>query len=212
MFPSRLTKANVLTSLPAATSVGVNTIFRVTDIGVAGITLISDGTRWRPQGGSAVLHRQTADIAHADNVTEQAGMIATIPAGLLGAGDILRVTQTIFRSAADTDVFDVRSRFGTSSAGLTGTQIKLNTMVAATSLTFSTVMEFRLISATSIIMLGTDAFESYSGISAIAQAVAVTIPSTDAATMYWSNTTQKTADTLTTFATVRGSRLEWITG
>lgn len=212
-WPPKEQPSRLLVELPAASSVASGTKIRVSNIGVSGIELVSNGTRWSPYSGHAVLYRQTgADITLADNAVEQLGFVTTIPLGLIQANDILRLTATVSRTTLDTDEYQIRQRLGIDSAGLTGTQIKAVNLVAATGNTNAAVYEYQLISATSIRLSGQDGGESYNGTSAVAVAAAVPITDILLTQLYFSLNVIKTTDTLAGVAFIRSARLEWVTG
>jgi len=212
MWPSVLLPSYLLANLPAATSVVANTRLFISNIGVSGITLRSDGTRWRPEGGRAVLGVQTSDAAGTDDLVERIGYVAALPLALIQDDDILRFWFTGRRSDA-TDAMQFKVRFGTDAAGLTSTLL-VTLQAASTSRTLSTMVDIKRESATSILQSGTAGVTgSYPmATSTTDWGTAVTVTDMDANQSYLSVTILKGADAGTTTGHVRGSLIEWITG
>lgn len=211
MFPSQLLPSYTLATLPAATAVVAGTIIHVTDIGIAGIALISNGTRWRPLGGQATLGVQSADATGTDDLVERIGSVFAIPKGLVKVGDIIRIFFTGRRSDT-TDAMQFKIRLGTDSAGLTSTL--MNTLqLSGTGRTLSSMVDLQCLSATSILQLGTGAGTTGSYPMATSTAdwgTAVTVSDIDANQSYASITQLKGADAGVTVSTVRGVSMIWM--
>ena len=101
---------------PTASDYAAGTTIRASDVGISpGMLLVSDGTRWIPDG-MQVLARSNAAAALTGTVNETALATITVPAGLLGVSGSLFVaaTQTYTNSASSKTI---RLRF----SGISGT-------------------------------------------------------------------------------------------
>ncbi len=98
-------------TLPSASSVGSGYRVRATDIGIApGMVLVSDGTRWNPDGVQ-VLARSTVAVNAPADTNENTLATVTVPAGLMGTTGSLRLTSLwSFTNSANNKT--LRARFG----------------------------------------------------------------------------------------------------
>jgi hypothetical protein len=92
---------------PTATSYGQRTLY-VSDVGIGGSYWYSDGVQWRPVNGHVTIKNLTVSVSNsaAPKIVMD---YATIPAGLVTDGDILRISYLKERTGgvADTDATDI---------------------------------------------------------------------------------------------------------
>lgn len=163
-------------SLPAAGLVP-NKRALVTDVGGApGIHVVSDGTRWKPVNGQAVLKRMGAAVSGINN-TETVVAQALLPAGILQAGDSIFMRLSANKTGT-TDNLTVSLRVGT--AGTTAdtalTGLSALSVASTTNITAGVMLGVRVLSNTSAQKMGMNGsnFGSYSSGSTAAIAAATT--------------------------------------
>jgi hypothetical protein len=150
--------------------------------------LLDDGVRWRPVSGCVTLNTLTtvsSNIANSETVVFQ----YQIPANVVQQYDSLRLWFT-FTKSGTTDTGLVKVRMGT--AGTTSdTQIFAATPLAAANRAGGWVLDFKLISATTIQQLAssnTGAVIGYAQVGNPAIPAAVTITSAVANALYFNLT------------------------
>lgn len=82
-------------TLPAANAVPSGYRVRASDIGIApGMALVSDGTRWIPDGPQ-VLARSAVAVPHTGTTAKTSLVTITVPGGLLGISGGLRIAESV---------------------------------------------------------------------------------------------------------------------
>lgn len=169
--------------MPTAASSG-GQMARVTDIGSAGFgsLWVSNGTRWLPMNGTAVLASMGAPVAGIDT-TETILFQALIPAGAWQTNDTIRVFFQGEKSGG-TDAGQMRLRVGT--AGTTAdTQVAQINHMGTTSVTHGGIYDVKLLSATSAQRIGAGTTTGYAGGTTGAATGAATITSAAANALYF---------------------------
>lgn len=168
--------------LPSASSMSGKTAW-VSDVGGAGSMWKSNGTRWKPVGGSVFLG-QVIDRPSTSGVTSKNIGSILIPAGLIQDGDRLRCTFSLSKSGAS-ETATLAFRFGSvntvsdasffTTGGFSGTNQSLGAFV-----------DVLRKSATSMQKLGNGQTMSnaYSGPTTAAFPSAVTVENMDSTAMY----------------------------
>lgn len=130
--------AGTWASKPAASDVGVGTVYRASDVGPSpGITFVSDGTRWIPDGVQILARNASASgMSVTGTLSETALVTVTVPAGVLGINGSL-IVQVSFAYTNSANTKTMRIRFG----GLAGTQY-----LSAAATTTATLSDQRWIS------------------------------------------------------------------
>lgn len=101
---------------------------RVTDVGVgAGIIVISDGTRWVPNG-MQLLARSAVQQSVTGTTSETVLATVTVPANLMGINGGLLIWPT-FSYTNNANTKTIRARFG----GIGGTQYAINSVTTTAS-------------------------------------------------------------------------------
>lgn len=153
--PPRTTLANALTNFPAASYPGLR--LHMTNVGPNGTDMRSNGTRYIPDNGTAMLGGEVfGSIASPTNTRTTTGEFPTsipdIPASLLSAGDRLRLTLRFNKSngsapgtyyvrtviGTTVDVANAMVHEATSSASTTGYQIQADVLLTVGSTTVLT--------------------------------------------------------------------------
>jgi hypothetical protein len=121
-------------TLPAAASYS-GYIARASDVGIApGMLLVSDGTRWIPDGRQ-MLSRSAAAITCPADATEDILATVAIPAGLLGVnGQLFIKTQWTCTNGANDKTFRVRLGGIGGTAFLNTTQTTILDYIAQTAI------------------------------------------------------------------------------
>lgn len=204
-LPSGGVTVGTWAAIPLASDAGAGALYYATNVG-GGTLLVSNGTRWRPLGGSSVLGKLGAPVAGIVNA-EQLVLQTLIPAGLLAAGDQLLVSATVAKSGA-TDSSDFSVRVGT--AGTTAdTVVYVLTALSAAARTWGSQEEFKLISATSLQRNG-NTTSAYVGLATSVAPAAVTISSASSNALWLSVGLKSNGATDT--VTAQGATIQWITG
>ena len=189
-------------SLPAANAVPVGYRVIATNLGANGTELISNGTRWRPIAGIAVLKDLGAPVSGIAN-SEVIRLQTLLPANALQVNDTLRIWLALAKSGA-TDYGLVTVRMGT--AGTTGdtaiTSLSAAIELGAVSISGAAIFDIKLISATSAQRIGTGAAQTGTYTTLVntsAAAAATTISSVSANPIYVSASaySSSTNDTIT---------------
>lgn len=114
--PSQPLPTYTYATLPAAAAVSVGTRVRASDIGISpGMQLVSDGTRWIPDGVQVLARSAVAASCPADT-TEDILATITVPAGFLGVNGSLRV-ESGWSNTSSGNTKTLRIRLG----GVSGT-------------------------------------------------------------------------------------------
>lgn len=125
----------VFASKPGSPTTGQR--YFATDLGTAGIEIVFDGTKWKPNGGSAIIH--LSGLA-ATNVTgtasETNNRVVTIPAGLLSANGGLRITALGVSTGANSTK-NLRCRWASTSAAVSGSNLIVDMQMSAAQLSES---------------------------------------------------------------------------
>lgn len=95
-------------SLPAAAS-STGLIYRISDIGNS--LWISDGTLWRPVGGTALLACSGVSVADANDTVENTLATITVPANAMGANGAVEIWAS-FTVTSSANTKTARIRFG----------------------------------------------------------------------------------------------------
>ncbi len=89
--------ASTIANLPSAAA-NAGKFLYCTDYGPAGCMLRSNGTRWRPFSGMALLHQTTSATAISGTSEQKAAGFQLPPGGLIQPGDRLRMRLTFSKS------------------------------------------------------------------------------------------------------------------
>lgn len=90
---------------------------RVSDVGLSpGIRMVSDGTRWRPDGIQVIARSGVATLV-TGTATETALLTTTIPANFLGTNGQLLLQEAFFNMTSSGNNKTIRARLG----GIAGT-------------------------------------------------------------------------------------------
>lgn len=186
-------------TLPAASAVPKWAVY-VSNVGVGGSFWYSDGTRWRPYGGSVTLKNLITPISNNGAPKIVMDSVA-LPAGLLGDGDLLRITYQKQRlgGTADTDATDIM--LGTVAATLGTSTGLITSALATTTIEINVRAELRKDSATALrplSLIGSVGFGA-----ATAAGTAATVPNMN---------TQQTFLQITSDLTTAGGEVAWLTG
>jgi len=192
-------------ALPAAAS-SSGLIFRVTDI--ANSLWESNGTRWRPVNGKAVIKTLATEFSMSGTTAVKA-FEAIIPAGAFKDGDTLQFRYTVGKNGT-AETCNLALRMG--STGLvTDTALSSFGPLATTNISNGILADYKRLSATSVRKEGNGANNSaFSGQSTAAVNSPVTVSSIDAAASYLTIWLANTAAVETT--TMYDCILELVTG
>lgn len=187
-------------TLPAASAVPKWAVF-VSDVGIGGSFWYSDGARWRPQGGRVTLKSLITPISN-NGAPKIVMDSCALPAGLLGDGDVLRVSYQKQRlgGTADTDATDIM--LGTVAATLGTSTGLVTSSLATTTIQIDVRGELRKDSATSLRPLSQTGTGAYGFGASIAAGVAITVPNMN---------TQQTFLQITSDLTTAGGEVAWLT-
>lgn len=156
----------------------------MSNVGTKGSHWFYDGTRWKPQNGSALL---ASLDAVSSNYTNSAGIPFQyqLPAGTLQTGDILRLYFGASKSGT-TDTCGITFRMGTAGTSA-DTSIVATTLMAAGTRQVALIADFRLDSATTLRPMpsGASSAPGYIFSSSAAFPTAVTISSASANALYF---------------------------
>lgn len=185
-------------TLPAASAVPKWAVF-VSDVGVGGSFWYSDGARWRPYQGRCMLKNLTTPISN-NGAPKVVMDYVALPAGLLGDGDLLRVTYQKQRlgGTADTDATDLM--IGTVAATLGTSTGAITSALAATVVEIDVRAELRKESATSIRPISLIGSNGFGG--GTAAGVAATVPNMN---------NQSTYLQITSDLTTAAGEVAWLT-
>lgn len=93
---------------PAASTMS-GKIIRISDIGPGGCTFVSNGTRWKPLGGSCVIAQTNTTSAVTGTVSETLLYSFTVPGGLMSTNGILEFrTLLYYTNSANTKTSRIR--------------------------------------------------------------------------------------------------------
>lgn len=197
--------APIVTTWAARPSAANNSsILRVTDVGGGtvgtggGSVFYSNGTRWKPVNGGAILDAvDTANISVANTVEQQLNPNhAVIPAALIGDYDRLRLKLTLSKSAG-VDSSTIRLRYGPLGT-IADPVITTITVLAGANLSYGAQIDFKRASATTLQKLGNaDPNTDFNGAVASALPAPVTVSNMDSNAMYLTISSQMTAGTET---------------
>lgn len=172
-------------NLPPAATVP-NAQARVTDVGGSpGSIWTSSGTRWYPLNGRTTLYAKDTR-ATTQSTTEVVLGQYLIPANVIQVGDRVRVICTYSKSGT-VETETVKFRLGTAGT-IADATIQSNTALATTQDSMGLLLDFKLMSATSIQKLGNGGTSGYAGSSSGAYPAPVTISSASANALYLSLT------------------------
>jgi hypothetical protein len=133
-YPGETIPICTYATLPTASSVAAGTRRRVSDLGISpGMVLVTDGTRWLPDGLQLIARITTDQTVTASSTNEVVVATVTIPANLLGVNGGLRF-ESWWTSTNSANVKTVRARLG----GGSGTQISSNAWTTSATGFFST--------------------------------------------------------------------------
>ncbi len=174
--PTGILQSSTWAAIGSAATAGNGATRLVTNLGENGTIMVSNGTRWRPLGGSAILKGlavPASGIVAAETIVLQ----TLIPAALLQAGDTLRWWMTLNKSGT-TDTLTLALRVGTagttSDTGISG--VGGSAYLSAAQQSGGFTFDLNVVSATTIRKAGTGgAVTGYSGGSATAENVATTV-------------------------------------
>lgn len=173
----------------------------ISDIG-GGSIWISNGTRWRPEGGRVTLLSLTANVAATFGAEAIfTGTSLLIPAGLFQNYDKLRVTATLGKSAS-VETASQKFKLGTLGTVADTTILTQPTNVTGTSISTGIEMEFRRETSTAVRKLGNSlTTHAYSGPTTAAVLGTVAVSDMDANSMYfhYSNLSSANAETYTLY-------------
>lgn len=187
---------------PAATNNG--SLARFTDVGGGtgstggGSLFYSNGTRWKPVNGGALLDAVDTTNTSVANTTEQQlnPNHIVIPAGVIGDYDRLRIKLTLSKSAA-VDTSTVRLRFGPLGT-VADPVLTTITGLAAANQSYGAQIDFKRVSATSLQKLGNaDPSTGFNGAVASVITSTVAVSSMDSNPMYLTISSQMTGGTET---------------
>jgi len=170
-------------TLPAAASYsGMQA--RVTDLNNA--LFESNGTRWKPVNGMAVIASLDTDFTMT-GVTETIAFQKLLPAGLLKNGDKLRIRCSIGKSGTS-ETTTLALRLG--ATGTTAdTALQSFGAMATTTVSVGMLDDFKRLSATTIRKLGNGSqLTQYAGGATAATAFPVTVSNMDSTALYLSAT------------------------
>lgn len=168
-----------LATLPAAAAASGLTAF-VSDVG-AGIYVRSNGTRWLPINGRAVLYEVPATEPTSNTAAETTVVSVPLPIGLMANGDSLQVTARVSKSGSS-DSHTFIARISTGALTPLGTSTGWSAGQPATTNRFGMFMfNIKRVSATSVKPGASGA--GYSATSTTAPA-AVTVPNMDTQQTY----------------------------
>lgn len=140
---------------PSASALGAGSLITVTDLGVSGVLMRSDGTNWPPVNGRFTAFLQGAAITTVANTTEQVFGAAQVvfPAGLLVVGAQVQIHSGGLGKSSNADTSSLRFRFGT--AGTTAdAQVADTTPLATTNQTVPVLAQWRVESLTTLRRVG----------------------------------------------------------
>lgn len=186
------------------TAANNSNIIRFTDVGGGtgslggGNLFFSNGTRWKPVNGTALLDAvDTANVSIANTAEQQLNPNhVVIPAALVGDYDRLRIKMTLTKSGA-VDTATVRLRFGP--LGTTADPVIAATIVlVGANQSYGALIDFKRTAATTLQKLGNgDISSSFSGLLAAVIAAPVTVSSMTTNPMYLTISSQMTTGTET---------------
>lgn len=181
-----------------------SSLVRFTDVGGGtasaggGSLFYSNGTRWKPVSGGALLDAvDTANISVANTTEQQLNPNhIIIPAGLVGDYDRLRVKLTLSKSAS-VDSSTVRLRYGPLGT-IADPVITTITVLAGANVSYGAQIDFKRASATSLQRLGNaDPSTGFNGAVASAVSAPVVVSNMDSNAMYLTISSQMTGGTET---------------
>lgn len=187
---------------PSATN--NSSLVRFSDVGggtVAaggGSLFYSNGTRWKPVNGGAILDAVDTANTSVANTTEQQlnPNHAAIPAGVIGDFDRLRLKITLSKSS-NADTSTIRLRYGP--LGTVADPIIITiTSLAAANQSYGAQIDFKRVSATSLQKLGNaDPSTGFNGAVSSTVTAPVAVSSMDTNIMYLTISSQMTTGTET---------------
>lgn len=166
-------------NLPTASS-NQGRVCRVTDLNNA--LFESNGTRWKPVNGRAVIATLDSDWTGIAGTSEQIAFQKLIPANVIKNGDTLLIYGGYGKSGTS-ETTTIQIRLGTS--GTTAdTSILLTAPLSTTNISYGMPLEFTRVSATSIERSLSGATQNPFGTTTSALATPVAVSSMDANTLY----------------------------
>jgi hypothetical protein len=173
----------------------------ISDVG-GGSIWISNGTRWRPEGGRVTLLSLNASVTATFGAEAIfSGTSLLLHAGLFQNYDKLRVTGTLGKSAA-VETASQKFKLGTLGTIVDTTLLTQPTNVTGANQSSGFEMEFRRESATSVRKIGNSlTTHQYSGPTAAGVNAAVTVSDLDANATYfhYSNLSSAAVETYTLY-------------
>jgi hypothetical protein len=195
--PSSIAFVTTWAARPSAATYTARTLF-VMDVGIGGSYWFSDGVKWRPVGGRVTLKNLTTEVSNS-GAPKIVMDFATIPAGLVSDGDLIRIEYTKQRlgGTADTDATDIM--VGTAPTTLGTSTGLITSALATTTVEIDVRAAYRKVSSTSVrptSLLGAVGFGG-----ATSASVAATVPNMD---------TQTTYIQITSDLTTAGGEVAWL--
>ena len=166
----------------------------------------SDGTRYRPVGGSAILGALGAEIG-TSGTTEVILHQAFIPAGLIKAGDTIRKQMSLSKSST-VETADYGFRLGAAGT-IADTQLQSFQMFNASTRTSGIIAEWKVLSATTIRRIGNGSQSTpFTGGSSATSPSPATISSLDSNDLYLSASIDMSATS--EIVTMHAMTFEWV--
>lgn len=204
-WPNSAADTPIVTAWAARPAAAGNTgLVRFSDVGGGtgstggGSLFYSNGTRWKPVNGGALLDAvDTPNISIANTAEQQLNPNhIAIPAGLVGDFDRLRLKLTLSKSAA-VDSSTVRVRYGPLGT-VADPVITTITVLSAANQSYGAQIDFKRASATTLQKLGNaDPSTGFNGAVASAVTAAVTVSNMDSNAMYLTISSQMMTGTET---------------
>jgi hypothetical protein len=196
------TYENLLLNFPAASNTGLKAVLS----DVNNITVRSDGTRYKPVGGTAILSSLGAEIG-TSGTTEVILHQAFIPAGLIKAGDTIRKQISLSKNGAS-ETSDYSFRLGAAGT-IADTQLQTFQILAAASRTLGMMAEWKVLSATTIRRIGNGSQATpFAGAATATRPDAATIPNIETNNLYLSAGILMSSTT--EIVTMHAMAFEWV--
>lgn len=199
-------------NFPAANSVPVGYQMVATNVGTNGITLYSDGTRWRPSGGRATvkdLGTAVAGIASGETIVMQ----HLFPAALLASGDTILFDGLALGKSGATDTGALMLRLGTGGTTADTSILTLANVMTAANLSWGGAFALKIVDATHARKIGSGAVAggagSFAGGSAGVVAASVVISNISNALYASLGINSSSTNNTVSFD---GGQIIWITG
>jgi len=114
---SNLFSKGAFASKPSASS---GLMYYATDLGTAGVLLISNGTLWKPATGIATIYANAVNVSHTGDTNEDNQLNIAIPANIPNANGALRISCLFMASGTagtKTYIFRLNTTSGATSGG-----------------------------------------------------------------------------------------------